>query len=47
MNKTILAGRICKDPEVKNTTTGKAVANFTIAVDRRFKTQDGKRSRFH
>lgn len=43
MNKVILVGRLTRDPEVKNTTSGKSVASFTIAVDRRFKTQDGKK----
>lgn len=37
MNLTIMIGRLCKDPELKYIpSTGKAVANFTIAVDRPF-----------
>lgn len=43
MNKVILVGRLTRDPDIKNTTTGKAVANFTLAVDRRFKNQDGQK----
>lgn len=43
MNHIDLVGRLVRDPEIKNTTTGKAVANFTIAVDRRFKNQDGQK----
>jgi single-strand DNA-binding protein len=43
MNKVILVGRLCRDPEVKNTTTGKTVASFTLAVDRRFKNKDGQK----
>lgn len=43
MNKVILMGRLTRDPEVKNTTTGKAVATFTLAVDRRFKNKDGQK----
>lgn len=43
MNKVILVGRLTRDPEVKNTTTGKAVATFTLAVDRRFKNADGQK----
>lgn len=36
MNKTILMGRLTKDPEVRYTqTTNKAVATFTLAVNRR------------
>ena len=36
MNKVILAGRLTRDPEVRYTQSGKAVASFTLAVDRRF-----------
>lgn len=36
MNHIILIGRLTKDPELRFTTTGKAVATFSIAVDRRF-----------
>lgn len=36
MNKVILAGRLTKDPEIRYTQTGKAVASFTLAVNRRF-----------
>lgn len=36
MNKIFLTGRLTKDPEVKYTPGGKAVATFTIAVDRPF-----------
>lgn len=43
MNKVNLIGRLTRDPEVKNTTTGKAVATFTLAVDRRFKNKDGQK----
>ncbi|MBS1724621.1 MAG: single-stranded DNA-binding protein [Armatimonadetes bacterium] len=40
-NKVILVGRLTRDPEIRTTNTGKQVANFGIAVDRRFKT-DGQ-----
>lgn len=43
MNCVVLVGRFTRDPEVKNTTTGKAVATFTLAVDRRFKNKDGQK----
>lgn len=40
MNKVVLIGRLTKDPELRFTPgTGKAVTSFTIAVDRRFKSQ--------
>jgi len=34
MNRVILIGRLCTDPELKYTQSGIAVANFTLAVDR-------------
>lgn len=34
MNKIILMGRLTRDPEVRYTTTGKVVCQFTLAVDR-------------
>lgn len=36
MNKAILVGRLTRDPELKATTSGISVCNFTVAVDRRF-----------
>ena len=36
MNKVILIGRLARDPEVRYTQTGKPVATFALAVDRRF-----------
>ena len=41
MNKVILVGRMAKDPELKQTSTGNVVGNFAVAVDRRFK-RDGQ-----
>ena len=35
MNKAILMGRLIKDVELRYTQTGKAVATFTLAVDRK------------
>lgn len=37
MNKVILMGRLTRDPEVRYTQNGKAVATFTLAVDRRLR----------
>ena len=34
MNNTILMGRLTKDPTITQTTDGKTVAKFTLAVDR-------------
>ena len=35
LNRVILIGRVVAQPEMRYTTTGKAVANFRLAVDRR------------
>ena len=43
MNKVILVGRLTKDPEVRNTSSQVPFCNLTIAVDRRFKDQNGQR----
>lgn len=43
MNKIILLGRLAKDPEVRYTNSNKVVTTFTLAVDRPFSSQDGKR----
>ena len=36
MNKVIMTGRTTKDAELRYASTGTAVANFTLAVDRGF-----------
>ncbi|AVX21622.1 single stranded DNA-binding protein (ssb) [Carboxydocella sporoproducens DSM 16521] len=43
LNRIILIGRLTRDPELRYTNTGKAVARFTLAVDRPFKNQAGER----
>ena len=43
MNKCELVGRLTKEPELKLTTNQTDYCNFTIAVDRRFKDQNGQR----
>jgi single-strand DNA-binding protein len=43
LNKVILIGRLVRDPELRYTSTGTAVANFTLAVDRSFLNQKGER----
>ena len=41
MNKVIMIGRLAADPELRFTQSGKAVATYRLAVDRRFK-QEGQ-----
>lgn len=40
LNKIVLMGRLVRDPELRNTPSGAAVANFTLAVDRDFKNKE-------
>lgn len=41
MNRTVLIGRLTRDPELKYTSNNTAVATFTLAVNRPFQGQDG------
>lgn len=44
MNKCILIGNLTKDPELRTLpNSGTSVANFTVAVSRRFANQQGER----
>ena len=43
-NKVILIGRTTKEVELRRTSSGTAVATFTLAVDNRFVLKDGKPS---
>jgi single-strand DNA-binding protein len=43
MNVICLQGRLVRDPELKQTNSGVSVANFTIAVQRNVKNQNGER----
>ena len=42
-NHITLLGRLTKDPEIRQTPSGKTVAQFTLAVDRPFKTENGQK----
>jgi len=46
MNTVQLVGRLTKDPDVKYTNGGTTIARFTVAVDRRFKTEGGPTADF-
>lgn len=41
MNKAILVGNLTRDPEQRTTQGGVPVTSFTVAVNRKFKSQDG------
>ncbi len=41
LNRVVLIGRLVRDPELRTTTTGKQVCDFSIAVDKRIKPTDG------
>lgn len=41
LNRVVLVGRLTRDPELRTTTTGKQVTDFSIAVDKRIKPNDG------
>ena len=43
VNKVILIGNLGRDPELRYTQGGQAVANFTLATTERFPTKDGER----
>lgn len=43
LNRVILIGRLTKDPELRYTPNGVAVATFTLAVDRNYSNQQGQR----
>jgi len=43
LNKVILIGRLTRDPELRYTPNGVAVAKFTLAVDRAFSNRQGER----
>lgn len=43
MNKALLIGRLTKDPELRSTSTGRNVCQFSIAVNRNFTNANGER----
>lgn len=43
LNRIIVMGRLTRDPELRRTNSGTAVASFSLAVDRDFKSQSGEK----
>lgn len=46
INRVVLVGRLTRDPELRRTSSGMAVASFTIAVDNRAKSGAEKTASF-
>ena len=42
MNRVILIGNLTKDPEFNTTNSGISVCRFTVAVNRKFKNENGE-----
>lgn len=42
LNKVMLIGNLGKDPEVRYTTSGQAVASFSLATSEKFKNKNGE-----
>lgn len=42
LNKVVLCGRLTADPELKQSTSGISVVNFTLAVNRRFQSRSNE-----
>ena len=44
LNNIVIEGRLTKQPEVRHTQAGKAVASFSIACDRDYKDSNGNKA---
>lgn len=45
LNRVTLMGNLASDPDLRETTTGKKVANFALATNRQWKNPDGEQKR--
>ena len=43
LNKVFLIGRLGRDPEMRYTASGQAVATLSVATDESYKAQDGQK----
>lgn len=46
MNSVQLVGRLTRDPEIRYSDAGTSIARFSVAVDRRFKNENGPSADF-
>lgn len=46
LNVAVLTGRLCADPELKQTQSGVSVVTICVAVDRRFKSGEDRQADF-
>lgn len=44
INRVVLVGRLTRDPELRRTGNGTAVASFTLAIDNRLKDENGNKT---
>lgn len=44
INRVVLVGRLTRDPELRRTQNGTAVASFTLAIDNRIKDENGDKT---
>ena len=42
LNRVVIVGRLTRDPDLRYTPSGVAVANFTVAANRPFRNQQGE-----
>lgn len=42
LNKSIIGGRLTADPELKQTASGLSACTFAVAVNRKYKSEDGE-----
>ena len=50
LNRAMIIGNLTRDPDLRNTTSGQSVANFTVATSSQWNDQNGQRqerSEFH
>jgi single-strand DNA-binding protein len=46
LNRATILGRLTRDPEIRNTQTGKMVANISVATGRKWKDQSGAQQEY-